>query len=264
MSTAIDWQNLKAHPAADLFPRMVGSDLESLAISLKQDGQLFPVILTKDGDAILDGRNRIAAHKLDTLKGKEPWIEVYRGTLKPTDYVRCVNWERMHLSQSQRAALAVLLIPDETRAANERKLSALKNGKSSSASPDANGKAAEVVAKKMNVSPAQVERAARLQKENPEAFEKVKEGKASVKTEHSKLQPKRPSPVTKSEAEQAFSNNLAEFFTALSALDRGFEKLNLGIRELPKLESDTRGRYLSAAIQHNRNANLLILKLQGK
>src|ERR1700733_8896470 len=184
----MEWKELKAHPAAEMFPLMTGSDLESIAISIKQNGQLFPVVLTKEGDAILDGRNRIAAHKLDTLKGKEPWIEIYRGTLKPVDYVRSVNWERMHLSQSQRAALAVLLLPDAIREAEKRQ----KAGKTLASTEAEVGNAADVVAKRMNVSGAQVERAAAIKDANPAAFEKIKEGKSTVRAEHSKL-PKRAS-----------------------------------------------------------------------
>lgn len=53
----MDWRNYKAHPAADIFPRMVGSDLESLAANISRNGQLFPVIVGKDG-LVWDGRKQ--------------------------------------------------------------------------------------------------------------------------------------------------------------------------------------------------------------
>jgi hypothetical protein len=194
----IDWKNLKAHPAADMYPLMGKADLESLANNIRLTEQRFPVMLTPDG-LILDGRNRIAAYKLPLLEGLEPWIETYTGPLTPMDYVRSVNWERMHLSQSQRTALAVLLLPDARRKAAERELA----GKKALASTDAPvGKAVNEVATKMNVAPAQVERLAAVQKEAPEAFEKVKEGKSTVRAEHAKLPkktkttPKKPAPPT--------------------------------------------------------------------
>ncbi|MGB8014160.1 MAG: hypothetical protein WCF68_21290 [Terriglobales bacterium] len=190
----MEWSKLKAHPAADMFPLMGSGDLESLANNIRLSGQLFPITLTKDG-LILDGRNRLAAYKRPALKGLEPWILTYEGSLTPMDYVRSVNWERMHLNPSQRAQLAVLLLPEAQRKAAERqgKRNDLTSG---SGDPNVeNGRAVEVVAKQMGVSPAQVKRAARIQKENPAAAERIKEGKSTVRTEHSKL-PKKTSRKT--------------------------------------------------------------------
>jgi len=197
MDQKIEWQSLKAHPAADLFPRMVRSDLESLANSIKRNRQLFPIMLYKDG-SVLDGRNRLAAFGLKELSKVEPWIETYNGELSAVDYVRSVNWERMHLSQSQRTALAVLLLPEARRKAAERE----KAGTLASADATV-GKAAEEVAAQMGVSPRQVERAVQIKKEAPEAFEKLHTGETTVRAEHAKL-PRRkttaatPRPIQKS------------------------------------------------------------------
>lgn len=61
------------------------------------------------------------------------------------------------------AGLAVLMLPKAKEEAAQRQLGALKKGtKAPLASGDADGKAAAVVAELMNVSPAQVERAARV------------------------------------------------------------------------------------------------------
>jgi hypothetical protein len=178
----IDWKNLISHPAADMFPRMLDSEIKSLANSILLNGQMFPIMLTKDGEQILDGRNRVKAYQHPLLEGLEPVIEVYQGPLTPMDYVRSVNWERLHLSQSQRTALAVLLLPEAKRKAAER-----QQAGETLASVEAKGKAAEEVAKQMNVSKAQVERLAAVQKEAPEVFEAVKEGKSTVRAAHSKL-----------------------------------------------------------------------------
>jgi hypothetical protein len=196
MDQKIEWQNLKAHPAADLFPRMVGSDLESLANSIKRNGQLFPIMRYKDG-SVLDGRNRLAAFGLKVLSKVEPRIETYNGELSAVDYVRSVNWERMHLSQSQRTALAVLLLPEARRKAAERE----KAGTLASADATV-GKAAEEVAAQMGVSSRQVERAVQIQKEAPEAFEKLHTSETTVRAEHAKLPKKKktatPRPIGKS------------------------------------------------------------------
>jgi ParB-like chromosome segregation protein Spo0J len=185
MDQKIDWQNLKANPAADLFPRMVASDLESLANSIKRDGQKFPIILYKDG-SVLDGRNRLAAFGLEVLSKVEPQIETYNGELSPVDYVRVVNWERMHLSPAQRTHLAVLLLPEAKRkAATREKAGTL-------ASSDATvGKAAEEVAEVVKVSSAQVERGARIQREAPEGFDKLGTNETTVHAEYAKLPKKK-------------------------------------------------------------------------
>ena len=142
----MDWKTLVANPAADLFPRMLGSEVESLAQNIEKSGQLFPIILWKPDQSILDGRNRLAAFKLPILDDVKPRIETYNGELKPLDYVRAVNLERMHLNLSERTRLAVLLLADAKREAKERQLS----GKPVAAG-EVKGPSADIVAEKMGV-----------------------------------------------------------------------------------------------------------------
>lgn len=91
------------HPAAALFPRLAGADLDALAADIAANGLLGPVVLL-DG-AVLDGRNRLAAC---ALAGVEPLFTEYVGD-DPVSWVVSQNLHRRHLSESQRAMVAARL-----------------------------------------------------------------------------------------------------------------------------------------------------------
>lgn len=106
MLPALDLYSLPAHPAADLFPMLTGTDLAELAEDIKQHGLIEPIWLYDDpehGRVILDGRNRLAACK---LAGVEPRTRVYTGA-DPIRFSLSLNEKRRHLNQGQRAMLAL-------------------------------------------------------------------------------------------------------------------------------------------------------------
>jgi hypothetical protein len=90
----------EVHPVADLFPMLPSEELQELADSIKQDGQLQPIVLSPSG-RLLDGRNRLAACKLAKV---EPVFEVYEGD--EDAYALTVNVARRHLTKGQRAMIA--------------------------------------------------------------------------------------------------------------------------------------------------------------
>jgi hypothetical protein len=274
----LDWTKLEAHAAANAFPRMVDSELQSLADDINTNGQIFPIVLTKEKPSrivngeevlgepqkILDGRNRHAAYLMLKKRGieLEPRIETYEGALSPRDYVRSVNWERMHLSQAERIRIGVLMIPKAQAEARARQAT----GKAPEVEPDkvdavtVSGKASAVASKAVGVSPRTLERAARVKLEAPEAFEKITQGVSAVNTEYAKLSPK-PSrrSQTKNEAEQ-MECALAEFFGVLTPALRQL-KSKLDVREVPaSLDERKRGQYLNTAME----VNAIIRKLQGE
>ena len=58
------WRDiLPVHPAADLFPMMTLDEITALGEDIKNNGLKQPIVLVKtpDGDALLDGRNRLDA-----------------------------------------------------------------------------------------------------------------------------------------------------------------------------------------------------------
>jgi len=92
--------DLKAHPAADLFPLMGDDELLTLAHDIEQNGQNHPITLV--GDLVLDGRNRLRACE---LIGLEPKFEQLREGRSPVAFVISENLRRRNLDESQRALL---------------------------------------------------------------------------------------------------------------------------------------------------------------
>ena len=90
----------EVHPVANLFPMLPSEELQELADSIKQDGQLQPIVLSPSG-RLLDGRNRLAACKLAKV---EPVFEVYEGD--EDAYALTVNVARRHLTKGQRTMIA--------------------------------------------------------------------------------------------------------------------------------------------------------------
>src|SRR6516162_3469675 len=65
----------KVHPAAEAFPEMSASELQELADDIKSRGLMHPIMRTDD-DTVLDGRNRLKACEIASVK---PRFEVYKG-----------------------------------------------------------------------------------------------------------------------------------------------------------------------------------------
>jgi phage N-6-adenine-methyltransferase len=102
---SVEGWNGQVHPAAELFPMLPESELSELADDIAKHGLKNAVTLTRDG-VLLDGRNRVAAC---TRAGVKPRFGQYEGD-DPTAYVVSINLRRRHLSQEERAFLAVRLI----------------------------------------------------------------------------------------------------------------------------------------------------------
>lgn len=94
------------HPLADLFPLMEGAELDSLVISIRENGQRDPIVLL-DG-AILDGRNR---YRACIAAGIEPVVKPFDGG-DPLKFVLNANLERhrRYLNEDQLAMIAVNII----------------------------------------------------------------------------------------------------------------------------------------------------------
>src|SRR5438045_1950803 len=67
----ISWRDqIKVHPAADLFPMMSDAELDELAADIAKNGVQQPIVWL--GDQLLDGRNRVAAvHRIPDEKRRE-------------------------------------------------------------------------------------------------------------------------------------------------------------------------------------------------
>jgi len=95
---------------------MAGEDYEKLKADIEANGQREPIWLHPDG-RILDGRNRyIACRDL----GLEPRVMQWDGQGSAIDLVVSLNLHRRHLTTSQRAAVAVDVLPMLEEEARER------------------------------------------------------------------------------------------------------------------------------------------------
>jgi hypothetical protein len=85
-----------AHPAAELFPLMSGTEFDELVEDIREHGQREPIVYTPGG-LVLDGRNRFRAcdiigiRPMTRVEPSEPWA-----------YVISTNMRRRHLTDNQR------------------------------------------------------------------------------------------------------------------------------------------------------------------
>lgn len=97
--------NLESHKFADIFPMTEGESFENLKKDIQEQGLQQTIVLFEG--KILDGRNRFKACK---DLGIEPRFEEYKGD-KPLEFVISGNLHRRHLTPSQRAVLALEVMP---------------------------------------------------------------------------------------------------------------------------------------------------------
>jgi len=107
---------MKYHPAADIFPLLPDAELAELAADIAANGLREPIVVSPDG--ILDGRNR---YRACVMAGVVPRFESYQGS-DPLAYVVSMNLHRRHLTPTQRAMVAVDMLPLLEQQAKERML----------------------------------------------------------------------------------------------------------------------------------------------
>ena len=171
------------HEYADLFPLITGDEFVELKSNIKERGLLNPVI-TLNGK-ILDGRNRFRACK---EVGVEVKTVEYDGDNALAD-VLSWNLQRRHLNASQKACLAVELLPiyekqakqrqgrrvdleeDNESTAKEKEIEQLSPKVGSKLEKKNNLWSARIVAKIAGASHGYVSEVKKIQAENQEAYE---------------------------------------------------------------------------------------------
>ena len=112
----ISWRDqIKVHPAADLFPMMSDAELDELAADIAEYG-LYQAIAFQ-GDELLDGRNRLAAiHRIKDETRRNNLLGFAASTKRalevrdPTAYVVSANLHRRQLSAEDKKRIAAELL----------------------------------------------------------------------------------------------------------------------------------------------------------
>lgn len=179
------------HPAADLFPLMTDSELDSLKENIAAHGLLEPIWLYEG--KILDGRNR---YRACIELGIEVMTRDYVGD-SPVAFVWSLNGARRQLSKSELAAVAVEMLAPLQEEAKKRQVAHLKQGNEIPVTPKveerenetgrsaggqfaATGEAAVIAARIVGVGKTYVHNAKRVKQKSPELFAEVRAGKITV------------------------------------------------------------------------------------
>ena len=155
---------MKAHPAAELFPRLSESELVALKNDILAHQQEHPIIVWND--MIVDGRNRFRACE---MLGRKPKIKEmqFADEAAVISYIISTNMRRRHLTESQRASIAAELANLDH---GERQDQTCKSATLTQAQ----------AAEQMQVSPRLVAEAKKIQREAPDLAAKVKTGELKV------------------------------------------------------------------------------------
>lgn len=174
------------HPIADIFPLLQGVEFDEFCQDIARNGLLEPIWLHPNGQ-IIDGRNRYrACQKVGIEPAYKTWNE--KGSL--VDFVISLNLHRRHLTSSQRATLAVDILPMLEKEAKERQLSTLKQNADVEKVPlrkEDKGKSRDQAATLLNTNSRYVSDAKKLKQEAPKVFEQVKTGELTLKKAKAKV-----------------------------------------------------------------------------
>jgi hypothetical protein len=149
---------------------MSQEELQGLADDLRIKGLLHDIVLYEG--KILDGRNRYLACP---MAGVEPRFTEWDGEGSPLEWVISENMIRRHLTSSQRAVLALELLPMLEQEAAERMRSG-KTLRKNLRRVGENGEAREIAARMTNTNSAYVQAVKTIQSQAPELLDKVRNG----------------------------------------------------------------------------------------
>lgn len=164
--------NYPSHRAAKLLPAMSPDEYAGLKADIHKHGQREPIVLHKG--RVLDGVHRLKACRELHRKPKS----ITLNDVEPVSYVVSRNLHRRHLTVSQRAMLAVALLPELEKAAKDRQRAGGRlKGRAKLREA---GKATAHAAKVVGVSPRSVESAKVLEQTEPKLARRVQQGELSL------------------------------------------------------------------------------------
>ncbi len=168
--------DLEPHPLARLIPEMGADDYRALAADIKERGLMSHVILYEG--KILDGRHRYRACR-EVGRGVD--FAEYTGK-DPIGYVLALNIHRRHLTPSQKSAVALevektyaALVPKGRPTKSVAGMPPLPESE-----PRARGKARDLAAEAVGVSPRLISDVKRVAAANPALVDDIIAGSISV------------------------------------------------------------------------------------
>jgi ParB-like chromosome segregation protein Spo0J len=163
-------KKLTLHPACRLFPQLEKVELKELAADIKANGLQNPIVLYRG--QILDGRNRFLACR---IAGVKPRFVNWDGEGSPLEWVISENLIRRHLTSSQRAVIALDLLPLLEKEARERqRLSKGRGEKVDKKLATLSGKASAAAARIAKTNATYVAAVKYISKSAPELVEKIR------------------------------------------------------------------------------------------
>jgi len=171
--------NYEFHEAANLFPMMDSESFDSLKKDISANGLIEPIWL--HSGKIIDGRNRFNACQETGIPAR---FREWDGKGSLVQFVVSLNINRRHLTPSQKAAVAVEMLPMLEAEAKERQLLGLKQGTTPVVpvlgERDKQPRSVEVAAKAIGVSHGNISEMKRISNAAPERVEEIKQGKTTV------------------------------------------------------------------------------------
>jgi N6-adenosine-specific RNA methylase IME4 len=162
------------HPAASLFPLMEGEEYRELCDDIFENGLIEAIWLHPDG-SIIDGRNRYRAC-LET--GTEPQFRVWDGKGSLVTFVVSLNLRRRHLTSSQRAVVALDVLP--MLEAEAKKRQGVRNDIAQIVAESGQGEAREQAAVLFGTNRQYVSDAKQIQQKAPDLLGQVRSGALTI------------------------------------------------------------------------------------
>ena len=158
------------HEACALFPMMKAADFQQLKTDIAANGLREAIWLHPDG-SIIDGRNR---HSACLELGIKPRFRTWDGSGSLVLFVVSLNLHRRHLTASQRAVVALDLLPMLEEEARQRMTLGKKFPRVDT------GKAVQHAADKVNTNARYVSDAKKLAEQAPDLLAEVRTGEKTI------------------------------------------------------------------------------------
>lgn len=196
------------HPYANLLPECTEDELNDLANSIRDVGQIEPVVVYQG--QILDGRHRDAAIAILNLQNQaegKPLIRLNYGHFRKGQSGPAIDAAALNLvktsnlirrncnfTKSQRAAIALAIEEEFAKIARSENKIAQENSVADLRPGAIENKSSYKAAQTQGISPRIVQMVKAVNKESPELLKEVIDGKTSVNAAYNAIKARSPKP----------------------------------------------------------------------